>query len=193
MTATTADVPAMTTDATPSFDGATFRRALGHVPTSVCIVTLSDELGDAGMTVGSFTSISLEPPLVGFFVDARSSTLTRLRTASRMTVNLLNDAQGELCYRFAKPSDDRFAGVDLVPGDHPAPRFAESVAWIDCAVDQMVTVGDHELIVGRVLDFEVPSWPRRPLVFFRGVLSQLDARTVPSASSWSRDHYGDEW
>src|SRR3546814_11657520 len=63
----------------PAFDAATFRRALGHVPTSVAVVTATDAHGPVGMTVGSFTSISLDPPLVGFFADCGSSTLARVQ------------------------------------------------------------------------------------------------------------------
>ena len=63
----------------PAFDSVTFRRALGHVPTAVSVVTATDEQGHVGMTVGSFTSISLDPPLVGFFADTESTTLPASR------------------------------------------------------------------------------------------------------------------
>lgn len=173
-------------------DPTTFRRALGHVPTSVCVVTASTDEGPTGMTVGSFTSISLDPPLVGFFADSASSTVQRVRQAGRFTVNLLNDGQGSLCQAFARKGADRFAGVPLVPGDHPAPRLADALGWIDCEIDSVVTIGDHDAIVGRVVALEVPPLAQRPLVFYRGTLCQLDARTVPGKGNWRRDHYA-EW
>lgn len=176
----------------PRFDPATFRRALGHVPTSVCVVTTTDEFGATGMTVGSFTSISLDPPLAGFFADSASSTLARIQGAGHFTVNLLNDAQAEMCQAFARKTGDKFEGVPVRPGDHPAPRLAEALGWIDCEVDSMVTMGDHEAVIGRVVEIDVPATLRRPLVFFRGAMCQLDARTVPSKGSWQRDHYA-EW
>ncbi len=181
-----------TTISRPSLDSATFRRALGHVPTSVCVVTTADVDGPTGMTVGSFTSISLDPPLVGFFADSDSSTLQRVRRAGHFTVNLLDDRQGELCQAFARKDCDRFAGVPLVPGDHPEPRIAGAVGWIRCELDSVVTIGDHDAVVGRVVELDVPPVSARPLVFFRGTLCQLDARTVPSKGAWQRDHYA-EW
>ncbi|WP_217996798.1 flavin reductase family protein [Nocardioides jensenii] len=176
----------------PQFDATTFRRALGHVPTSVCVVTVADDEGTTGMTVGSFTSISLDPPLVGFFADSGSSTFQRVRRAGAFTVNLLNDHQGGLCQAFARKSADRFDGVPLVAGDHPAPRLAEALGWIDCEIHSVVTIGDHDAVVGRVMRLDVPPVPRKPLVFYRGTLCQLDARTVPSKGNWQRDHYA-EW
>ncbi|MDL4818518.1 flavin reductase family protein [Actinomadura opuntiae] len=176
----------------PRSDPATFRRALGHVPTSVCVVTTSDQNGPTGMTVGSFTSISLDPALVGFFADSASTTLLRLRHAGHFTVNILSDAQGAICQAFARKHGDRLADVPLVSGEHPAPRVAGAIGWIDCGLESVVTVGDHELVVGRVLDLDVPSVPSGPLVFFRGALCQLDTRTVPSRGTWQRDHYA-EW
>jgi len=165
------------------FDSATLRKALGHVPTSVCIVSTSDSGGPIGMTVGTFTSISLEPPLVGFFADSGSMTFHRVRTAEHFTVSVLDDTQDEVCRAFSGEAGDRFAEVSLVPGRHPAPRIAGALGWFDCAVDTIVNVGDHHLVVGRVLAFDVSAVPRGPLVFFRGILCQLDP-TVPSRGIW---------
>ena len=144
------------------------------------------------MTVGSFTSISLDPPLVGFFADTSSATLRRLRSAGHLTVNLLSDRQDDLCGVFARRSEDRFAGVPLVEGDHRSPRLAGALAWIDCEIESAIDIGDHAVVVGRVLGLEVPSAQHKPLVFFRGKLCQLDSRTVPSKGNWQRDHYA-EW
>ncbi|XVU27727.1 flavin reductase family protein [Actinoplanes sp. CA-054009] len=170
----------------------TFREVLGHVPTSVAVVTTADGAGPVGMTVGSFTSISLDPPLVGFFADAGSATLTRVGAAGRFCVNVLTHAQHHLCRAFAGRAGDRFRGVEHSPGGNGAPRLSEAVARIECDVDSTVTVGDHVLVVGRVTALDVARPATRPLVFFRGTLCDLDRRTVPSRGVWQHEHYA-EW
>lgn len=186
----------------PTFDAATFRRALGHVPTSVAVVTGTDAQGRVGMTVGSFTSVSLDPPLVGFFADRGSSTLGRIQRAGSFCVNVLTDDQERLSRAFASRAADRFAGVAVLPqqadtdgaGRPPrtAPRLADAMAWVDCDIESVVDTGDHVLVVGRVTGLEVAPGNPRPLVFFRGSLCHLDQRTVPSKGNWQRDHYA-EW
>lgn len=183
----------MTTTYEPRIDSAAFRHALGHVPTSVCVITVEDEQGRTGMTVGSFTSISLDPPLVGFFADSNSSTLARVVEAGRFTVNLLNDAQGYLCKAFARRGVDKFDGVPVLEGDgFPAPRLADALGWIDCTIDSVAVMGDHDAVVGRVDALEVNTRAGKPLVFFRGSLCQLDKRTVPHNGVWELAHYEPE-
>lgn len=177
----------------PTFDGATLRRALGHVPTAVSVVTACDQDGPVGMTVGSFTSISLDPPLVGFFVDAGSATAARVQSAGRFCVNVLTQDQHAICGSFASRVPDRFAGITHGRAENGAVRIDDAVAWIECDIEEVVTLGDHELVVGRVTTLEVPNRPVRPLVFFRGTLCDLDRRTVPSRGDWQRDHYADWW
>lgn len=186
----------------PAFDAATFRRALGHVPTSVAVVTATDADGRVGMTVGSFTSISLDPPLVGFFADTNSTTLTRVKAAGTFCVNVLTDSQNQLCRTFASRAEDRFADVDVLPGStiadelaaphRAAPHLTDAMAWVDCHLESVVDIGDHAVVVGRVSALEVASGNPRPLVFFRGTLCHLDRRTLPSKGNWQRDHYA-EW
>ena len=176
----------------PKFDAATFRRALGHVPTSVSVITASGDAGPVGMTVGSFSSISLDPPLVGFFADTASATVARIRSAGHFCVNVLSDEQKQTCGSFASRAADRFAGVDLLPGPGgETPKLAGAVAWVTCEVHAVTTVGDHLLVVGRITSLEVAPGNPRPLVFFRGSLCHLDRRTLPSKGDWQRDHYAD--
>ena len=177
----------------PAYDAATFRRALGHVPTAVCVITAVDDDGPFGMTVGSFTSISLEPALVGFFADTGSATLARLRSAGRFCVSILGDHQGEVCGAFASRRPDRFAGVAHHRSASGAVRIDGALAWIECATEELLTVGDHDLVVGRVTTLDVPESLTPPLVFFRGALCDLDRRTLPNRGDWQRDHYSDWW
>src|SRR6476469_8019308 len=96
----------------PSVDNIDYRHVLGHVPTSVSVVTASARSGPVGMTVGSFTSVSLDPPLIAFFVDRSSKTWPRLYEASHFGVNVLGHGHGELCKAFSRRSEDRFLDVD---------------------------------------------------------------------------------
>src|SRR5580692_6158956 len=102
-----ADVPS-----TNPFDPQWFRRVLGQYPTGVSVVTAKDETGTpVGMAVGSFNSVSLDPPLIAFFPKRESTTWQRIERATSFCVNILSADQEHLCRRFAAPSLDRFAGI----------------------------------------------------------------------------------
>lgn len=175
-----------------NLDAPTFRRALGHVPTSVAVITATNDSQPVGMTVGSFSSISLDPPLVGFFADTNSATVAKLQASGRFCVNVLADEQKQACSSFATRTGDRFVGVDLLPGSpQAAPKLSGAVAWVDCDIEAVTEVGDHLLVVGRVTQLDVAAGNPRPLVFFRGSLCHLDRRTLPSKGDWQRDHYAD--
>ena len=89
-----------------SFDSARFRQVLGHFPTGVTVVTGTADGAPHGMTIGSFTSVSLEPPLVGFLPQASSPSWQAISSSGAFCVNVLGQDQGELCWRFAKTNDD---------------------------------------------------------------------------------------
>ena len=145
------------------------------------------------MTVGSFASISLDPPLVGFFANAGSATVDRVQAAGHFCVNVLTENQHHQSAAFASRAADRFAGIEHARANNGAVRLAGALAWIECETDSVITVGDHILVVGRVTALEVSRTPARPLVFFRGKLCDLDRRTVPNRGDWQRDHYADWW
>ncbi|WP_225206906.1 flavin reductase family protein [Novosphingobium huizhouense] len=145
-----------------------FRDVLGSYPTGVCVITALGEDGARhGLVVGSFTSISLDPPLVGFFPDKRSTTWARIEATGRFCVNVLGADQIGLCRRFAARSDDKFA--ELAHGHSPAglPLLDDAVAWIDCAIERVVGIGDHWLVVGAVEALGHREGGA-PLLFFRG-------------------------
>src|SRR6266508_2592443 len=151
----------------PGFDSAHFRAVLGHLPTGVTIVTGLAGDRPIGFTIGSFTSISLQPPLVGFFPMTDSDTWTAMAPAGRFCVNVLRNTQAELCWRFAKAGneDQRFDGVAWQPSPATGCPVIDGVAaWIDCAVDDVIELGDHYLVVGgvRALDHNAEAAP--PLV-----------------------------
>lgn len=152
----------------PATDAATFRRVLGHYPTGVCIVAGVDGDGQgAGLTVGSFTSVSLEPPLIAFCPDRRSRSWARLRTASAFAVNILASDQESLCRRFAAATGDRLSGIGHRPSPGGAPVLDGIVAWIECTLEAEHEAGDHFIVVGRVTAMQIERTVH-PLLFFRG-------------------------
>ncbi|MFT4042405.1 MAG: flavin reductase family protein [Gordonia sp. (in: high G+C Gram-positive bacteria)] len=150
------------------FDTRHLRDVLGNFPTSVVAVTSLDEDDTPiGMVVGSFTSVSLDPPLVSFLVDRGSSTLPKLIRAQRFCANALASDQEWLCRKMAKRGADRFDGVSWRESTNRNPIIDGVVAWIDCIIDDTVELGDHFLIVGRIRDLLTGS-AKSPLLFFRG-------------------------
>ncbi|AKM11236.1 flavin reductase family protein [Croceicoccus naphthovorans] len=145
-----------------------FRNVLGAYPTGVALITAIDDEGErTGMVVGSFTSISLDPPLVGFFPDKGSSTYPKIEKVGRFCVNVLGSDQKALCQRFASKQSDKF--LDLAHGTSPSgqPVFDEALAWVDCAIERIEDIGDHWLVIGRVEALDVCGGDT-PLLFHRG-------------------------
>lgn len=150
-----------------------FRDVLGCYPTGVCVITSVAEDGEKlALVVGSFTSISLDPPLVGFFPDKRSSTWPRIEATGRFCVNVLAAEQRELSGRFTARDGDRFADLAHETSPSGLPRLHDTVAWIDCCIAQIIEVGDHWLVVGAV-EALGPGETRAPLMFYRGGYNTL--------------------
>ena len=120
-----------------------------------------------GLAVNSFTSVSLEPPLVAFCVSRRSSTWPTLRVAGAFCVNILAEDQEALSRTFAAPGLDRFMGIGWTPAPSGAPVLSGVLAWIDCAIEAEHDAGDHLMVVGRVRELDL-AHEGRPLVFYRG-------------------------
>lgn len=162
-------------DDSPDFDTAEFRRVFGHLPTGVVIITGRDATGEPlGITIGSFVSISLEPPLAGFFIGMSSRTWPRIATTGVFCANVLSGDQEELCWRFAKESDDvsRFQGVSLSSSANGSPVLPGVVAVVDCSVESTRRIGDHDLVVGAVTHVQSFEVPAASMVFYKGRLGQ---------------------
>lgn len=158
----------MTICITPEIDGAVFRRVLGHYPTGVCAVTAVEPDGLAsGMIVGSFTSVSLDPPLVAFFPDKSSTTWPRIARAGLFCVNVLARDQQDLCRRFASKGGDKFGGLPYRLSNNGSPVLDDVIAWIDCTLDTVHEAGDHFIVLGRVSELDIAR-ADAPLLFFRG-------------------------
>src|SRR6476619_3878226 len=99
-----------------SFDTARYRQVLGHFPTGVVVVTAVDDGEPVGLAIGSFSSVSLDPPLVGFFPDRSSTSWPRIEKAGSFAVNILGEHQEDICRTFASKGGDKFAGIGWKPG-----------------------------------------------------------------------------
>lgn len=153
---------------TLAFDPRRFREALGHYPTGVVVVTATAADGEPlGMVIGSFTSVSLDPPLVAFLPMKNSGTFERMRTAQHFCVNVLGADQEDLCRDFASRGADKFTDVDWSPSPHGAPILPDVVAWIECAYADTIEAGDHYIVLGAVTAMDTPR-PSLPLLFFQG-------------------------
>lgn len=152
-------------------DPAEFRRVLGHYPTGVAVVTAAGA-EPVGMAVNSFTSVSLEPPLVSFCAASSSSTWPRIRSAGRFAVNFLHQDQHHLCRQFSRSGVDRFEGVGWAPSATGSPLLDGAVAWLDCELEAEHPAGDHVIVVGLVRDMACREG--RPIVFWRGAYSAVD-------------------
>ena len=152
----------------PTIDPADYRSVLGQFPTGVTVVT--SLVGDSpkGVAIGSFASVSLDPPLVGFFLGTESSSVAAIQEAEAFCVNVLALDQKELCGVMASRSEEKFDGVDWTPASGTgAPVLPATNAVIDCRLDQVIELGDHYLIVGRVVHLETVG-ESDPMVFFKG-------------------------
>jgi len=144
-----------------------FRKALGTYATGVTIITAAAAAGKPhGLTCNSFASVSLNPPLVLWSLVLYSSSLSVFQNASHFAVNVLGASQQALANKFAKSSDDKFAGVDWAPGLGNAPLLLDSVANFQCRAVNRYYGGDHVIFLGAV---EAYSYNRKePLLFAHG-------------------------
>jgi flavin reductase (DIM6/NTAB) family NADH-FMN oxidoreductase RutF len=150
-----------------AIDPQTYRRVLGQYPTGVCVITAdSAEHGKSGMVVGSFTSVSLDPPLVAFLPAKTSTTWPKIEHAGSFCVNILSADQEDVCRTFFGPGD-KFATVETRPAGSGAPVIDGAVAWLDCDLEDVHDAGDHYIVVGRVRTLE-SAVRHLPLIFFQG-------------------------
>src|SRR5512142_2862805 len=145
-----------------------FRRVMSAFPTGVAVVSASYAGRPYGMTVNSFSSVSLDPPLVMFCAGHRSTTWPYLRVARRFAVSVLGAGQEHACRLFATRGADRFAAVSWSSNRSGQPVLDDAIAWFDCTIEGVVAAGDHDIVVGRVGEARDRSGGT-PLLFHRGV------------------------
>lgn len=162
----------MSTLTETTFDARAFRRALGNFATGVTVVTAADASGrKVGVTANSFNSVSLDPPLILWSIDKRSSSLEVFEEASHFAVNILAADQIDLSNNFARPKDDRFAGIAYEAGKGGAPLLADCSARFSCEKYQQLDGGDHWILVGKVVAFD--DCGRSPLLYHQGAYSMV--------------------
>jgi len=148
-------------------DDKQFRNVLGHFATGVTIITAMDDGEPVGLAANSFTSLSLDPPLILFCVAHTSSTWPRIEAAGMFAVNILGEEHEELSGLFAKKGADRFSQTPWRVGVSGAPVLEEAIAYLDCQFEAEYPGGDHKIVVGRVLDLDMREGSR-PLLFYKG-------------------------
>ncbi|MEN2792609.1 flavin reductase [Sphingomonas oligophenolica] len=149
-----------------------FRAALGSFATGVTIVTTRAADGkDVGMTANSFNSVSLDPPMVLWSIGKNALSQPAFATADHFAVHILASDQEELSNRFARRGEDKFAGLDLERGPGDIPLLGGCAARFKCRTAYRYEGGDHDIIVGEVLEFD--HFEKKPLLFHRGKYSAL--------------------
>ena len=155
-------------DAAPAPDPRrALRDAFGTFMTGVTVVTTLDATGKPlGFTANSFSSVSLDPPLLLVQIARNSANHAAFTTATGFAVNILSEGQKHISSTFARPVPDRFAGIDWQPGPHGAPLLPDVAAWFDCTPHQIVEAGDHTILIGRIEAFNATAAPG--LGYYRG-------------------------
>jgi flavin reductase (DIM6/NTAB) family NADH-FMN oxidoreductase RutF len=151
-----------------ALDVAELRRTLGSFATGVTVATTLDSEGaQKGFTANSFTSVSLDPPLILVCVDKASGCYSAFAGTTHFGVNILCEDQQHLSRTFASKSADKFADMTWMSGITGSPIFPDSTAWLDCQLHDRLEAGDHLIVIGKVLGFG-HSPDKRPLGYHRG-------------------------
>ncbi len=165
----------------PLFDGRALRDAFGSFTTGVTIVTTCGPTGaDIGLTANSFSSVSLDPPMVLWSLARTSSSIDAFRNSAHFAVHILSADQEALSARFASKGIDRFDGLALDRGPDRVPMLPDCMARFACRLAYQYEGGDHVIFVGEILDFSHSA--RKPLVFHGGRYGMLlSGQTTPTA------------
>jgi 3-hydroxy-9,10-secoandrosta-1,3,5(10)-triene-9,17-dione monooxygenase reductase component len=148
-----------------------FKEVMGRFATGVTVVTAIEDGLPIGFTAQSFVSLSLDPPYVALAPAKSSTSWPRIRAAGSFCVNVLADDQADICRGFAKSGGDKFAGVAWTPATTGSPLLDGVIAWADCQLELVHDAGDHELVIGRVVD--VGANEGAPLIFYRSAFRTL--------------------
>jgi flavin reductase (DIM6/NTAB) family NADH-FMN oxidoreductase RutF len=148
-----------------AIDEADFRKAMSHFPSGVTVVTTELDGERYGMTVASFASLSLRPPLVVICIEKGTKTHDAIAGAGRFAVNFLAESQGAVSSRFASRSGDKFEGIETRAGELGVPLLDGALATIECTLQEQLPGGDHTIFVGEVVAADIKEG--EPLIYFR--------------------------
>ena len=154
-------------------DSRMFRNTLGQFCTGVAIVTGCNGDDPAGFAAQSFTSLSLDPPLIAVCPAKTSTSWPKIRSSGRFCINILAADQKIVCDVFAQTGIDKFATFAWKKGVTGSPRIDGVLGYVDCEIDAEHDAGDHTIVVGRVVDAAILDAQRGPLLFFRGAYGQF--------------------
>ncbi|EDY55977.1 MULTISPECIES: flavin reductase family protein [Streptomyces] len=163
----------------PPVDGRALRTVCGNFATGVTVITTGGPEDGAATTVNSFTSVSLDPPLVLFCLHRQSRLRPVLQKARGFVVNFLTRDQAGLAWKFAGRESARLADVPYHHSAHGLPVLTEALAFLECRLAEEYDGGDHAILVGEVTALGTSSEEADPLVFFQGAMRVLD-RDVPA-------------
>lgn len=157
-----------------TFDTRAFRNALGSFPTGIAVMTAaSSEASHIGITVNSFTSVSLDPPLVLWCIDRRSRRYPAFANAPGFTVSILASGHQAVSSRLAGAGEHSLEGIALIPTELGPPALADSLAVFECALQSIQDAGDHAILIGQVLRFACHQGAGAPLVYYQGKYGAL--------------------
>ena len=146
------------------------RNVLSKFATGVTIVsTIDDDGKPVGMTVNSFTSVSLDPPLVLWNIGINQPSYDIFLNAKGYSVSILSKDQRDICNLFSSSVDNKFNNIDFVLSDNGFPIIRKSLAWFDCLQWKNYPGGDHQILVGEVINFQANE--NDPLIFWNGSLA----------------------
>jgi flavin reductase (DIM6/NTAB) family NADH-FMN oxidoreductase RutF len=157
-----------------TIDPREFRDALGCFATGITVITALDESrAPVGLTANSFTSLSLDPPLVLFCLDRNIGSFQAMHASRHFAVNVLREDQEELSRRFARSGPDKWSGLDFTTWSTGCPILAGCIANLECDIEQVIEGGDHVIVVGRVRRMVFDRDDSRPLLYYRGRYSNV--------------------
>ena len=163
----------------PSIEQQLFRRVCGKYATGITVLTVLDaKAGPQGMTANSFTSVSLNPPMILVCIDRRASILNYFHAGARFAINVLDENQKDLSTCFARSGLDRFRGIEWSQGQNGSPILPHVLATLECSVSQMVEAGDHVVVIGEV--FHATWREGQPLIYFNSSYQALRSETSAS-------------
>jgi flavin reductase (DIM6/NTAB) family NADH-FMN oxidoreductase RutF len=151
---------------------AEFRKACGRFATGIAIAAVADAAGHPhGLTVNSFSSVSLEPPLVLICLALKASVLAHFENSNTFSINILTADQETLSSRFARSGEHRFSGISWHPGPAGSPVLGDALAWMECTVSKRIPAGDHVIYLGQVV--AVGCREGQPLVYYSSAYAHL--------------------
>ena len=167
------------------------RRCMSAFATGVTVVSGMNAGNPVGFACQSFASVSLTPPLILFCADRRGRAWPLIRASGRFDVSVLGEDQSDICTRFGSRTGRKFAGLDWYESQQGTPVLPNVLMRVHCTVESVHVAGDHDVVIGRVVELSPGDEHRQPMLFFRGAFGVDSTRShVPAPEPWG---WGDHW